>query len=57
MDGISGFEAGIVGRHLRGLRPSRLFQLLSKLNTVSKESHLHPFKLVQQIVRVGRVKP
>jgi len=49
--GTSGLEAGI------SRIPGRLIQLLSKLNTVSKKSYLHPFKFEQQVVRVGRVMP
>jgi hypothetical protein len=41
---------------------SRLFQVLlfqvpSKLSTVSKKSRPHPFKFDQQAVSVGRVMP
>ena len=41
----------------RSSHQGRLFQVPSKLGTVSKESRPHLFKFDQQAVSVGRVMP
>ena len=55
-------QVGVIGRAFKLIPRAMdyqvaLFQFLSKLSTVSKESRPHLFKFDQQAVCVGRVMP